>query len=194
MQMPDALEEKVPVKAVLRHISPACCSPLFTSAVWWIWFEQRSPLNAAPASHSVVNPASSLQEAKTDADEPAQMSILVEEVFNFVLFLFFFLYVWLPFPEHKADGWKQSAHSYDKWNSHHSTPVSWKEDTMLRCLDKWRHSPANRNITFSPFVFPFLFLSLLSVSERTDGSTQGPTKGLWQCLESYFEIVPCQVK
>lgn len=82
MQMPDALVEKVPLKTALRHILPACCSPLFTSAVWWIWSEQRSPLNVAPDSHSIVNPASSLQELRADADEPAQMSILEEEVFN----------------------------------------------------------------------------------------------------------------
>lgn len=61
------------------------------------------------------------------------------------------------FSKHEADGWKRSAHSYDKWNSHHSAPVSWKEDTMLRCLDKWRHSPAKRKCNIFSFCLCLSF-------------------------------------
>jgi len=52
-----------------------------------------------------------LQEAKADADEPAQMSILVEELFNFALL--FLLYVCLLVPEREADG-SRHIYSYDK--------------------------------------------------------------------------------
>lgn len=120
------------------------------------------------------------------------MSILEEEVFNFVLFSFFsscFSLCWAPFflSTRQMDG---SGVPTRMINEIHITRLQWAEKRTL-CWDVWTNEGIalqKGNVTFSPFVFAFLFYPFCPFQTVLAGLCRDPQrplavlgKLLWNC-------------